>query len=235
MAALEQLEDRLRRLMEAPFLRLRTDAVQPVEVARAVGRELVRRRVIGVSETFAPNRFRVSVSPDTWRQWEAIVDLIRAELERYVSRRAEELGCRLPGEVQVDLERSDELTGRQLEVQAEAVAPRSSPAATSSSPPETGAWLRVVWGENQGAVVPVPLSGLTLGRDPECDLRLTEQSASRRHAWILHREAGFLIRDLGSTNGTLVNDERITEQRLQPGDRIAVGATVFEFQVVHTV
>jgi pSer/pThr/pTyr-binding forkhead associated (FHA) protein len=53
--------------------------------------------------------------------------------------------------------------------------------------------------------------------------------ASRRHAEILPAEGGFALRDLGSTNGTWVNGERIEERALHPGDRIQIGSTEITF------
>ena len=53
--------------------------------------------------------------------------------------------------------------------------------------------------------------------------------ASRRHAEINGDADGFLLRDLGSTNGTLINGERLSEHRLAPGDRIEIGATMITF------
>ncbi|MGE4607568.1 MAG: DUF4388 domain-containing protein [Myxococcota bacterium] len=74
-----------------------------------------------------------------------------------------------------------------------------------------------------------PWNTAILGRNRSCDLRIGGGDASRRHAEISGDADGFLIRDLGSTNGTLVNGERIDEHRLAPGDRIEIGATMITF------
>ena len=63
---------------------------------------------------------------------------------------------------------------------------------------------------------------LTLGRAPDCDIVLPERQISRYHARIEKDQAGFIIRDLGSKNGTFVNGEAVRDQpyRLRDGDEI---------------
>lgn len=74
-----------------------------------------------------------------------------------------------------------------------------------------------------------PRDTVVLGRSRSCDLRIGGGDASRRHSEIVGDADGFLIRDLGSTNGTLVNGERIHEHRLAPGDRIEIGSSTITF------
>lgn len=65
---------------------------------------------------------------------------------------------------------------------------------------------------------------LTIGRGRENDVRLSYPAISRFHAQIVLVKPGqYLIRDLTSRNGTLVNSERILEQKLKNGDRIQLG------------
>ena len=68
-----------------------------------------------------------------------------------------------------------------------------------------------------------------LGRSSSCDLKLKTPDASRRHAEIAAMTSGYLIRDLGSTNGTFVNGERIEECELHTGDRIEIGGDLITF------
>lgn len=75
-----------------------------------------------------------------------------------------------------------------------------------------------------------PGSETVLGRSRECALPIPSRQASRRHAAVRFEEGTFRLRDLGSTNGTFVNGERLEGERvLAPGDRIAVGETVVTF------
>jgi len=65
---------------------------------------------------------------------------------------------------------------------------------------------------------------LVLGRSPECALQLPAAGASRRHASVAWREDAVVLRDLGSTNGTFLNGQRITgEATLRSGDKIRIG------------
>ncbi len=65
---------------------------------------------------------------------------------------------------------------------------------------------------------------LTLGRGPECTLQLPVAGASRRHASVELRDGRVVLRDLGSTNGTYLNGERVAgEAALSSGDRIRIG------------
>ena len=64
----------------------------------------------------------------------------------------------------------------------------------------------------------------TLGRSAECSLQLPAAGASRRHASVAWRDGVVVLRDLGSTNGTWLNGERITGERtLRSGDKIRIG------------
>lgn len=81
--------------------------------------------------------------------------------------------------------------------------------------------------------VAVPEKGsLVLGRSRSCDLTLQTPDASRRHAEIVGVGDGWLLRDLGSTNGTYLNGERIEEHQISPGDRIEIGGDLVTFCIV---
>ncbi|TDW76363.1 DUF1707 and FHA domain-containing protein [Kribbella pratensis] len=86
--------------------------------------------------------------------------------------------------------------------------------------------------------VAVPLPGLALpapgsptvriGRGPGATLRMADESVSRHHAELRHVDEGWLLRDLGSMNGTTVNGLRITTTvRVRPGDRVGFGAVTY--------
>ncbi len=90
---------------------------------------------------------------------------------------------------------------------------------------------RLVWKQVDGRSTTFKLGGSSLlGRGSKVDCVLDSSSVSRRHARIEQRERSYYILDLGSTNGTLVNGERIeTETALTQGDQIRVGDEVLEF------
>jgi pSer/pThr/pTyr-binding forkhead associated (FHA) protein len=71
---------------------------------------------------------------------------------------------------------------------------------------------------------------VTLGRSPECSMQLPAAGASRRHASIAWRGGRPVLRDLGSTNGTFLNGERVQGERpLESGDRIMIGGVEIRY------
>ena len=74
-------------------------------------------------------------------------------------------------------------------------------------------------------------ASVTVGRAPECELRLDDTYASSQHARIFGKNGSWYVEDLGSTNGTFVNEQKLAAPAmLQPGDRIRVGGTVLELR-----
>ena len=69
-----------------------------------------------------------------------------------------------------------------------------------------------------------------LGRSRRCDIVLTDPNVSRQHAEIRRQDSGFMLRDLGSTNGTRVNRRDVKQAVLQHGDRIELGTTELVFE-----
>ena len=77
-----------------------------------------------------------------------------------------------------------------------------------------------------------PLDGsTTLGRGVECELRLDDTYVSQQHARIFDRGGNWYVEDLGSTNGTFVNEQKlVAPAMLTPGDKIRVGTTIVELR-----
>jgi pSer/pThr/pTyr-binding forkhead associated (FHA) protein len=86
----------------------------------------------------------------------------------------------------------------------------------------TAAGPRLVWERADGSQVEFPLSRdiLVVGRDADADLCVDEPLVSRAHARIERRGERFVVIDLGSTNSTHVNGERVSERELQHGDEV---------------
>ena len=70
---------------------------------------------------------------------------------------------------------------------------------------------------------------LVIGRGCECDLRINDHSVSRRHAEIKPGVDGYYAVDLQSTNGTFIDDDQVTMQKLQDGDYLRVGKCIYRF------
>ncbi len=89
--------------------------------------------------------------------------------------------------------------------------------------------LKFISGKYQGGEF--PLKGdkqLIIGRSSELDIVLVEDMVSRKHAKITLSAGKITIEDLGSTNGTFVNGEKVKTQRLKEGDRILVGTSILK-------
>jgi pSer/pThr/pTyr-binding forkhead associated (FHA) protein len=63
---------------------------------------------------------------------------------------------------------------------------------------------------------------VVVGRDPRCDARLGSLRVSRRHCCMTQADGEVVVRDLGSTNGTRINGERVEVGRLRPGDELSI-------------
>ncbi|MGQ9651454.1 MAG: FHA domain-containing protein [Phycisphaerae bacterium] len=87
--------------------------------------------------------------------------------------------------------------------------------------------------KDDGTSKEFPLSqGKTLvGRSEECDLRIPLPEISRKHSVLMVTGNTVAVRDLGSANGTYVNNKRISEQELAAGDHLVIGPVVFTVKV----
>jgi pSer/pThr/pTyr-binding forkhead associated (FHA) protein len=85
------------------------------------------------------------------------------------------------------------------------------------------ALLVVLRGPNTGARFLLDDDEVNSGRHPDSDIFLDDVTVSRRHAEFRRERSSFVVRDVGSLNGTYVNRERIDEARLQTGDEVQIG------------
>src|SRR5271156_377789 len=89
--------------------------------------------------------------------------------------------------------------------------------------------LRFISGKYQGGEYPLGLQPeIVVGRSSDLDMVLVEDMVSRRHARIACTETQIIIEDLGSTNGTFVNGEKITRATLKEGDRVLIGTSILK-------
>ncbi|WP_232547377.1 FHA domain-containing protein [Propioniciclava soli] len=108
-----------------------------------------------------------------------------------------------------------------------AAAPRAAPSwrerRAAKSLPST---LRITQGQQQGLTMELG-QALQIGRSTDCQLILDDDYVSTRHARIVRGERGYLVEDLGSTNGTYLNNERIsTPVPFTPNDTLRIGRTL---------
>ena len=89
--------------------------------------------------------------------------------------------------------------------------------------------LRFISGKYQGGLFPLsPDREIVIGRSSELDMVLVEDMVSRKHAKISTVAGQIIITDMGSTNGTFVNGEKVRKTRLKEGDRILIGTSILK-------
>ncbi len=80
-------------------------------------------------------------------------------------------------------------------------------------------------------VFPLSDGVTTIGRKDDCNIRIPLAVVSRRHAEVSLADDGAVLRDLGAANGTFLNNRRVTEEDLEPGDQVTIGPVVFTVQI----
>lgn len=102
------------------------------------------------------------------------------------------------------------------------------------SPKEAGVYFRLICltGGNKGESYVLLGNRIVIGRSEKADIRLNDAKASREHAEITKVGDNWFATDLGSQNGVVVNDKKITQQQLSESDKLIVGQTVFKFAKV---
>lgn len=85
--------------------------------------------------------------------------------------------------------------------------------------------------QNNGRVYTLNAATIVIGRENSCNVVLPDVNASRQHAQITYNEGLWVLSDLGSTNGTFVNNQEIATREIHPGDVITIGVTKLSFNV----
>lgn len=98
-------------------------------------------------------------------------------------------------------------------------------------PKEPGVYHKLVCltGENKGKAYFLMGRRVVLGRSEHCDITILDLKSSREHAEIILVDDVYILTDLGSQNGIIVNDLKVKQHALNPGDKVIVGKTVYKF------
>ncbi len=251
MSALSRFEELVAGVFEGSLVGLLGGQVQPVEMAKRLARAMEAERTIGVGRSIAPNDYTVQLGPEDFARFAPVQQALERELAEYVREAARERGLSFLGRPAVRLESVPGIGRHQIRVAARlvdrpaAATPESElaeqtqrfqaiPAGPSAGravapPPPQAAAYRLA-ARADGSRYPVAKSVVTLGRALDNDVVLEDTRVSRYHAELRLREGRYYLRDLRSTNGTLVNGRPVVEEPLKPGDLVSLGGLELLFQ-----
>ena len=211
-------ERRLENLVEGVFARVFRSGVRPVELGRRIAREMDIGRSVDVrGRTLVPNEFTVVVSGDDAARLEGIRDQLEGELADAVREHARDEGYVFSGPVVVTLWRDETLREGEFRIE-----PRFGQGPGGVGPGS------LVLPDGQRFVLDAET--VRIGRHPDSEVLLNDPKASRNHAEIRPQGDGFVLSDLGSTNGTRVNGIAVREHVLSDGDDLAFGSTHLRFE-----
>lgn len=241
MSVLRDFERRLEGAVEGFFARAFRSGLQPVELAKAVQRYAGNYQNVGVDGVFVPNVYRFELNPADHERFREFGESLANELSDVLVRTAAERGWQLrgPARIELALDENVPLGTYELRGKVEAAADESpaaqaavEPSAPPPAPPQPApastprASLELV--DQAGQMVPLPNQAV-IGRMPGCDVQLDDPSVSRRHARISKATNGWLVEDLGSTNGVMVNGTSVDREYLRGGEDLELGNVRLRF------
>jgi hypothetical protein len=248
---LRTIESKIESLFEGVFGRAFRTHVQPVELARKLAKEMDDHRMVSVSRVYAPNEYAVYLSPNDREQFESYEDSLITELQEYLAEHARRESYVLLSSPKVVMNTDGDLDvgefgiatrmvqpepGAEEPVQEAAPGatmvyrPQATPPTQAVTPEELGVEPEVVTLTVDGAEHAIDRQSVVIGRSKDCDIRLADPNASRRHAEVRQEGTAYWLVDLDSTNGTTVNGRRQQRARLENDDRIAIGSTELVFR-----
>ncbi|MGW5238608.1 FhaA domain-containing protein [Monashia sp. NPDC004114] len=253
MGIINRVEHGLAKAVHGAFAKAFKSEVQPVEIASAIRRAMDdRAALLGHGRAMVPNLYTIELSQTDYDRLADYEDDLSDDLVAAAQEHADSQGYQPGGPLEVELVLGEGLETGVFRVRPatakrgghEPVAPvpqrQHAPGGTAvaqppvNHPPRANPSARP-WLDIGGDRYPLLGSLTTLGRDDTADVVVDDPGVSRRHSEIRVTTDGphlvTSIRDLNSTNGTFVNGERITSQRLHDGDRLTLGRTTAIFRV----
>jgi len=215
---MQGLERRLERMVEGVFRRSR-NSIRPIELGRRLIREMDDHRSIDVKgQRIVPNDFIILLSAADHTGFADIEDALRTELVEACREYAREEGYHFMGPVTVELQVDNELKPGRFGIASQLKQPEPGKRPGTIVMPSGD---RIVLKDDKNLI----------GRLATCAVVVSDGNTSRHHAQIHRAGSGFVITDLGSTNGTFVNGQRLTaDHRLADGDIVTIGSVSLRFE-----
>lgn len=243
MSGIQRFEQRLESLISGVFARTFRSAVQPVEIAAALEREVDNNaQILSRDRRIVPNTFHVELATSDLARLEPYDSTLVRELTDQLQNHAEAQGYVFPGPVEIAFEAADDLTTGRFRIRSEAhakVTQQHGEGLTTTQVRRARAVLEV-----NGTTQPLQPPRLVVGRGTEADLRINDPGVSRRHAeFTVSPAAGgrtdvppqVEVHDLGSTNGILVDGRKVAMATLRDGSQVRVGNTTMTVRVIESL
>lgn len=227
MSGLQRFENRLEQMISGAFARAFRSAVQPVEISAALQREVDNNaQILSRDRRLVPNSFHVELSPTDLERLAPYDNALAGELTDTLRDHAEHQSYVFPGPVKIEFEAAEDLTTGRFRVRSAAQA-KVTTNATDTAYARAKFFLDV-----NGVSHPVNPPGLVVGRGDDADLRINDPGVSRRHIEFRVEGQRLAVRDLGSTNGMLVDGNRAQQATLYDGSTIKIGNTTMTVSLV---
>lgn len=242
-----KLEEVLSALFEGAVERMFRVRVQPTHIARRLDRAMEEGVLVGVDGLLAPNHYTVKLDSRSYQRLSGVLPGIKRDLERHLVSIAARRRMRNLEPFEVEIEEDPTLRPDSLNVvpafvtQPALAGAKSTDSAdgpehtipmpvVNAAPSRPPALLEVK--EQDGTVRTFPLVAgrCSIGRASDNDVVLPETGVSRYHAAVRVTGEGYMLEDLGSTNGVLVNGKPATNTVVRDGDRVQVGTTELVFR-----
>ncbi|MDY0908073.1 DUF3662 and FHA domain-containing protein [Microbacterium sp. CFBP9034] len=219
MGLLDSFEKGLERAVNSAFAKTFRSGIQPVEIASALRSELDKKAaVVSRDRILAPNTFVVKLSPADDEKMSSLGDALGHELDTLVHNHAKAQGYSFAGPVSITVERDDQLSTGTLRVES------------TTAQGGRVSWRGVV--DIAGKRHPLVKGRTVIGRGSDADITIADAGTSRKHVEILWDGERAMVRDMNSTNGTLLNGRKVVEAALTPDSTVTIGRTDIVFQVV---
>jgi hypothetical protein len=240
MGMLQRFESRLEQAVSGAFAKAFRSAVQPVELAAALQREVDNSaQILSRNRRLVPNQFHVELSPQDYARLAPYSSTLADELVEMLRDHAHEQSYVFTGPVTIAFDEKDDLSTGRFHVRSSALAsvtPTSDAAVTDTAVRRANVILEV-----NGMKHPLDPPGIVIGRGNDADLRINDPGVSRRHAEIRIYPAepgvgggtpNVSVHDLGSTNGMLVNGHKVAQATLDDGATVKIGNTTMTIRYV---
>ena len=238
MGVLDRFEKGVERVVSTAFAKAFRSEVKPVEIASAIRKDMDERAAsFSRGRTVVPNTFDVELGEsDHERVVEWGEDALADEIAAAASDHAREQGYSLVGPISVSFSDQPDLETGRVRVHSSTIRDESYAAAVSAGGPGRGGQP----GQAQPAVPEPPrhpvididgerylltATRTILGRGAEADIVVDDTGVSRTHLSLERTPHGVVVTDLGSTNGTFVEGNRITAATLVDGNTVTLGRT----------